>query len=633
MSAIAGIVEGSGRPANEHLVRSMLAAMAPRAPDGTAVLSAGRAALGHGALRTLPEDEAQPIEEDGLLISADARIDNREELGVLLGVSDPTISDARLILRAYRRWGEGCADRLLGDFAFVIWDSKEQTLFAARDFIGVKPLFLHCGNHRLILASAIYGVLAEGTAPRHIVEARLAEFLAGLAPPADQTLYADVQRLPPAHWLKFKDGGLTLRRYWRAPEGPGQPVPDAPQAFAELMGAAVKARLRSTSAPGAMLSGGLDSSAIACLARPLTATAFGAPLPTFSVVFDRTPDWNERPYIEAALATGSFDAHFIDGHGLSAVQRLENLLAAQGGPFLAPNLELTSEVYRASAAAGVRVLLSGHGGDEVVSQGFGRLRELAKAGRWGKLWRESRAAANLFGEPAIPTFLRYFEQFGPGRRLPYRLRRALQKASGPAVAPPPWGAIINPDLIERAGLRELRREALEAASAASTQREAHLAEVDARQQSYGLEILDRAAAEAGVEVRFPFWDRRLLEFCLRLPGEEILDGGWPRRILRRGMEGILPPMIQWRRDKLDFTPHVVIDLLDRHGGLLDEVIVSDAQDMGQFIDLAGAREALERLRRERERASGLDFQLVWRSVAFAVWLKSERARPQGLQLA
>jgi asparagine synthase (glutamine-hydrolysing) len=633
VSAIAGIIQQAGKPASDGVVRKMLAAMIHRSPDGTNVASAGRAVLGHGALRTLPEDEPQPFEEDDLLITADVRLDNRATLIADLGLRDQTVSDARLVLKAYRRWGAECPERLLGDFAFAIWDRGEQALFAARDFIGVKPFYYHQGGGRMVFASEIKGVLSDPSVPRRVDETRIAEFLGNLAPQSHQTLYADILRLPAAHALTFKDQAVTVRCYWRPPEGPDQPRPDAPAEFADLLKTAVKARLRSTSTPGSMLSGGLDSTAIACLASPLVKAEFGTPLPTFSAVFDQTPQWNERPFIEAALEGGGFEPTFVDGHGVSAILRLNGLLASQDGPFLGPNLDLTGEVYRAAAEKGVRVLLNGHGGDEVVSAGHGRLHELARSGRWAKLWREVKALADTAGEPALRSFLRYFEHYGSGKRLFPFARRVLRKLGAKDAPPPPhWASIVNRDLVERSGIRDIRRAALTPISQASTQRELHLASTDTAQQSYALEILDRAAAAVGIEVRHPFWDRRLLEFCLSLPSEEILDGGWSRRILRRSMEGVMPSKVQWRRDKLDFAPHVVLDMLNAHGALLEDIVVADTHDIGGYVDLAGARSALERLREKREAAEGHDVQFVWRTVAFALWLKAQRDLPQAAEI-
>ena len=628
MSAIVGMLNGNGRPALAADLDRMLEAVRHRGPDGLSVWSGGHVGLGHGLLQTDAGrlSGRQPIVDDGLAIAADARLDNRHELLAALGVGR-TACDAALILGAYRRWGTDCASRLLGDFAFAVWDSRGATLFCARDHVGIKPFYYFAHGGRFAFASEVKALLALKDAPREISEACIADFLVGIAPDTSSTLHPGIFRLPPGHHLAATPGNRRLQAYWRPGAAGQQVVGDAAERFGELFSDAIRCRLRGVDRVGAMLSGGLDSSSIASVASRLLKGERRC-LPTFSLVFDETPDLCERPSIEAVVAQGGFEPCYIASDHFAPLADLDRVLAEQDGIMLAPGLTLNRQVYHAAATRGVRVLLDGHGGDEVVSHGYGRLMELAAANRWLDLWRELPAEADRYGSASVwRLYAAYLANFGPAapvvvamRRILLRAQRRARRALGRAEKRPAWSRFINPDFARRTDV-VARFRAHAALANCATEREHHLGALSGGLQPYALEVLDKAAAAAGVEARYPFWDKRLVEFCLDLPSDAKLSGGWSRMILRKSMEGILPTAVQWRRDKFDFTPHLRRGMLTHHRPLLDRIVLDDADDIGGYVDLGAVAAAYRRM---AERADGLDVQAVWRTVALALWLRQQR---------
>ncbi|RUW95419.1 asparagine synthetase B, partial [Mesorhizobium sp. M2A.F.Ca.ET.037.01.1.1] len=152
---------------------------------------------------------------------------------------------------------------------------------------------------------------------------------------------------------------------------------------------------------------------ITCLAS-LRAAATGNPkLKTFSLVFDKGSSMDEKPFIDAVLDGNPLDATLIAVGNYAPFAEFERILEEQEGTFLAPGLSLTRDLYRTAGAKGVKVLLDGHGGDEVVSQGHGHLHELANAGRWLELWRELRSAANTYGDGMLPLYFKFLTIYGP----------------------------------------------------------------------------------------------------------------------------------------------------------------------------------------------------------------------------
>ena len=139
--------------------------------------------------------------------------------------------------------------------------------------------------------------------------------------------------------------------------------------------------------------------------------------------------------------------------------------------------------------------------------------------------------------------------------------------------------------------------------------------------SHAFEVLDKAAANFGVEPRYPFWDKPLVEFCLALPGEEKLKSGWGRSVLRRAMEGILPPAVQWRRDKIDFKSNLVEGIMNNHRPLLERVLGPEGDRIAPYVNLPAVTAAYGRLVNDPAGAKLDDIQQIWRSVSLSLWLR------------
>ena len=323
MSAIAGIVRLDGAPADRANLDRMLERLAHRGPDGHGSHIADSCGLGHRMLWTTPESlhERLPLTDStgDLTLTADARIDNREELCSLLSAPS-TVTDADLILQAYARWGERCPERLLGDFAFALWDARRGLLFCARDHFGVKPFYYHHRPGRLFaFASEIKGLLVLSEVPRRLNETRVADYLVPLLEDKEITFYEEIVRLPPAHRMAVTREGVRMEQYWAPdPEREIRMKSDGEyaEAFREIFTEAVRCRLRSAFRVGSMLSGGLDSSSIVCVARELLAKNGGGKLHTFSAIFPDVPECDEREYIDEVIAGGGLEPHLVRGDQL-----------------------------------------------------------------------------------------------------------------------------------------------------------------------------------------------------------------------------------------------------------------------------------------------------------------------------
>lgn len=557
-----------------------------------------------------------PVRERGLCCVADARIDNRSELAARFELA-ANLAPAALILALYRRLGTDCVALLEGDFAFVLWDAPRRRLVGARDRFGVKPLYFSDDRSGFVVANDI-GRL-PGRARRDISDQAASAFLAGVVPDDGATFFPAIKRLPPASTFERDDYAMTTRRYWQLDANGASFARPADQAerLRELLERSVEKRLAGTSAAGALLSGGLDSSSIARLVRDRSDRA----VPTFSLMHSE-PALSERRYLDAILCLGGFSPTIFDGAAGGPFADLPELLEELHEPVLAPNLAAMRPLFRSARHAGVDVLFDGHGGDEVVSHGFDLLPKLAREGNWGALWR-ALGAADTFGQKRTGLFLQYFasRQQGIARRVTRRLGLMLDQGGTPGR----FAAtdFISPDYARQTGILERVAEASSARRREfQSPADRHRARLCGPEQSYAFEVLDRVNRAAGLEGRYPFWDRRLVEYCAALPMETKLAQGWSRLILRQAMAPVLPGCVAWRRTKVDFSGAILRGMIHDRERTVERALAGSA--LQDYLDLPRLRAFWQETAARPDRVDGKAVQAIWRIAVFATWLDLRR---------
>jgi asparagine synthase (glutamine-hydrolysing) len=613
--------------------------LAHRGPDDKGTWVDGNVGLGHRMLWTTPESlhEHLPLNEktSGLAITADARIDNREELYALLEIGKPLleISDSELILAAYAKWGEQCPGKLVGDFAFAIWDGRNQKLFCARDCFGVKSFYYHLSDEKLAFATEIKGVLTLTTLPRRLNELKVADYLlAGALQDKEITFYEGILRLPPAHCLTVSKTGKRLRCYWSLdPTRELCLASDAEYAeqLRELFTEAVRCRMRSAFPMGSMLSGGLDSSSITCVARKLISQGGGnQQWHTFSAVFDKVKQCDERFFINAVLAGNSIKPHYAHADEMSPLKDLERVLWHHDEAMRAGNLYYGWDLHSQAKQHGVRILLDGFDGDSTISHGTGLLTELARKGKWIDLALELKEFAPHVNDSHWTiiwwSWLRKFKvdplmsRYKATRRLrsTYRSinrRISIEKKTYNRAG---YQDFLNPDFVKRIGVLE-RRKAVR--RTLHTERDFHYDRLMHAGMTNVLETLDKAAGAFSIELRFPFWDKRLAEYCLALPPEQKLHKGWERMVMRRAMDGILPEEVRWRGAKTDMTPSFEHGLLSFERDRMNTILLKKSGVIEKYIDTDALSEACHRF--NSLRATREEVQAVWNALSLALWLQ------------
>ena len=532
MSGFVATLDLHERAADRLLLQHLTDFLSARGPDARATHVDGPAGLGF-TLFAIAEDVTDPHQprtlDGSAWIVGDIRLDGRDELLRELGAEPPAACDAELVLRAYAAWGEGCVEHLLGDFAFVIWDGRERVLFAARDHFGVKPFFYAEVGSCLLASNTLDCLRRHPDVSDRLNEQALGDFLAlGLNHDLATTTFADVRRLPPAHALSCRRGRVQVRRYWELPgDGDIRYRCDGEYVdhFRELLRTAVADRLR-TGRAGVLMSGGLDSTAVAALAHDQRRrTGTPADLRAYTLVYDKLIPDTERHYATLAAGALAMPIHFLVGDGYVPFTAGDSPLSASPEPVDEPVPALLADQL-AQAAANGRVVLSGFGGDPLLAGSPSYMMNLLTGFRWPRwLWETARYVCTR-------------------RRLPpLGLRGRLKRWLGSRPVRPPFPDWLDPEFADRLDLRG-RLEATLAPTQPPHPRHAEAAQALATPFWPALfEYLDAGATGRAVDVRHPFFDVRLVQFVLGIPP---LPWCADKEILRASMGGLLPEEIRLR---------------------------------------------------------------------------------------
>jgi asparagine synthase (glutamine-hydrolysing) len=559
MSGIAGIVHADGGPVDRAVLAAMTDALRFRGPDACRVWTANGVGFGHTLFATTDDavGESQPCTLDGAVwIVADARIDGRADLVRALAAHGRTrldqAHDAELILHAYTVWGVQCAEHLLGDFVFAVWDAPARLLFCARDHFGVRPFFYASRPGVLLFSNTLDAVRQHPAVSDRLNDLAIADFLLFKSnQEPDTTAFADVRRLPPAHTLTWAAGASApvLGRYWRLALGQQlryQTAGDYLARYREVFGAAVGDRLR-TRRVAVSMSGGLDSPMVAAVARDLLA-ADGRPfdLRAHTIVYDSLIPDDERTYAGRVAEALRIPIQFFAVDGYAPF--------ADGAPGDRPLPEPASAAFRTMGlafdrqmVAHARVAFAGTDADALLSE--------LTSDHMGALAREGRFAELLAVVGRYAWWLRSY----PPVRLRERVDR-WRRRHEPGPQLPPW---LNPDLVTRLDLAARWRDVHARRARRPTTRPR--AVVSAGWWHHIFEAGDAGTTGIPLEYRYPFADVRVVDYLLAIPAVPWCTD---KTLLRMALDGVLPESVR-RRKKTPLARDPVVAALGRDtiGGL------------------------------------------------------------------
>lgn len=617
MSGFVAIVQWNQVPVTENLVRRFLNPIQHRGQDGVHIHTQANFGLGYAYTRSRYDEKplkfpiSNPAQTQFVVLNG--YLFNGAELRQQLGQS--TSDFGALILAAYARWGTDCVHYLDGDFAFVIWDTAQQTAFAARDMFGAKPLYYHVDAEKIIFASEPKQILAHPTISADVDDLIVGEYLFQNFRDMNRTFFAQVQRVQAAHWLKATSTQIQQVRHWN-------PDPtleihyvnrqDYYERFRELLMQAVEKRLETTTYPAFMdLSGGHDSSSVVVMAQRLAEQNSGH-LPTLATVSGSFlgVDADETQYFQPLQSRLPFASHTIEP--INFAWSLDDLTAdfwQIDSPFVDMQRGMFEQKRRLMQTHAARLLLTGLGGDEVIHAEY-YLRDIATRLKFGLLWQETRQASQTSANSFSSLLFDSLKAL-----IPHAPKLALRKLRGTDKPQLPFWITQS---YRQQYLQFPPSPPLSYADFPSLTQEIAFQYANYPGIMWVFEMLELQNAQDGIQVAHPILDKTLVNFILSIPFEKRIPAGHWKDLFQRGLADDLPPEILNRRYKTrfdSFNQHIIRTLLpDAQKTLFGDDVWASAR----FIKPDAVKELFEQYRHDENIVLT---ETLWRIITLELWMR------------
>lgn len=639
MSAIAGIINFNKEPINRDYSLNMMKALEKFPADDIRVFQKDHAFLGCHAQWITPESIGEPLpfydSERQCAITADAIIDNRDELFEKLQVDRTkrkTMPDSQLILLSYYKWGEESPKHLVGDFAFMIWDEREQKLFGARDFSGARTLYYYQDQDRIAFCTVMTPFFTLPYIQKELNEEWVAEFLAipynFESVDVSSTVYKNIKQIPPSHSMRVKDGKITFSRYNFLQEGEKLRLKsneDYEEAFREVFQRAVSDRLRTYRKVGSHLSGGLDSGSVASFAAKELQKE-NKELHSFSYVpIQGFEDWthiskipNERPLIQSTVDfVGNIKPNFLDFNEKSSLTEVDDWLDALEMPYkYYENSYWLKGIYEEASNQEIGILLNGQRGNWTIS--------------WGHALEYQALLLKRLKLIQFAKEVYYFSQRLGGKKS--RILSVVGKKAFPLLDRSTEGytypLLINPGFAEKMNVIEkLQKQSIDVRG--SSLLNAYEMKKTQFEQPYYWAINGTYATKLSVKhaiwERDPTNDLRVIQFCLAVPEKQYVQAGQDRSLIRRATKGFLPDNIRLNQKKRGLQGADGINrMLPAWDKFVEEIQqLSKDKTAEEFLNLSVIKNSLEKI---KDNPSPKDvyeaeFRILMRSIIFYRFIK------------
>jgi asparagine synthase (glutamine-hydrolysing) len=615
MSTLAGIMYFDKRKVDYQFIASLGESLSPWGPDDCQNVRLGSLAMVHRAFHTTPESklEMQPVlSEFGHCLTWDGRLDNRKELIHLLGDSvTENHTDATIVLGAYLKWGLGFLSRLVGDYAFALWDPITQMLHLARDPIGTRTLYYHTNHARIFWSSILESILNLGEVPLKIDDEYIADYLAIYQPRPHLTPYKNIYAVEPGKVVTVHNGNIKIQKYWDIDvhhEIRHKNDAEYEEHFLHLFKEAIHCRLRAEGPVYAELSGGLDSSSIVCMADKLMAEGEteASNLTTVSYLTKSALEADEGKYINyLERKLGKKGVHlYQDPYYLH--------LASPNGHFRSkPTTALcshgrTDELCSEMSKNRARVLLSGLGGDQVLwstPDPSPELSDLLYQAKLMQLHRRLRVWSPALKKPYIHVFWR--EALLP--LLPENIRSRYRNV----MKPPEW---LNSKFVRRLNIPDRNPSPPDLLGFPLP---------GGRIRSSKLMYIITDICEGyyrdlkTIEIRYPFLHLPLVKFLLLVPFEQQLKPGETRSLQRRALRTVAPEKLLRRKGKGTISDDVYNGIV-REWPKIEKLFVDARVCSREYVDFAALRSAFNTARH----AGIIGCPQLLQTLSLEIWLRS-----------
>jgi asparagine synthase (glutamine-hydrolysing) len=611
---------------DEVIQEKMIESIRHRGPDDSGSWQNDKIFLGMRRLSIIDLNNGQqPIwnEDKSCCIVYNGELYNHHDLRPLLesqGHTFRTNSDTEVILHAYAQWGTKCLSKFIGMFAFAIWDGKQNTLFLARDRVGEKPLYYYQDRHRLVFASEIKAILADPSISREVNPRGLSNFLAFGHAMAPDTMFHNIRKLLPGHYLIVKEGHVKIEEYWDVGYEPqlndGEVLTEEEycEKIQELLNDSVRQRMISDVPLGAFLSGGIDSSVIVALMKKHASE----PVKTFSLGFSVGGAYNELSDARKVAEHFGTEHHELEIGHVDLVNTLQTLVYHYDEPF-ADAASFPLYLLSQFARQHVKVILSGDGGDEL----FGGYRRYA-------------ADQLSFSYQRLPKFLinKLFPQIID--RLP-RLRRFKKTINTLPIVNPAFRYASWLSLFTKEMQTELLQPAISDAllnyeptslypfyynKLRDTYAPDHLNQlmyVDFKTwlvDTY-MEKTDKATMACGLEARLPILDHRLVELSFQIPSHYKIKGWKTKQIFKKAIKNLVPDFVL-QKPKHGFSVPTDLWFRDDLKNFAFEILLDERTRRRSFFN----NTFVEKIWTEHQKGRHVWDTQLWALLNFELWCRS-----------
>ena len=621
MCGIAGILNREAtQPVDRDTLARMMSVVVHRGPDDNGMWIDGAVGFGHQRLSVIDlETGHQPMSvgDGSFWITYNGEIYNYIELRRDLesrGCSFATHSDTEVLLQMYAEHGDSCLEYLNGMFAFALWDDRGKRLFAARDRLGIKPFYYFWDGQVFLFASEIKSLLEHPRVRAGVDFHALQDYLDLQYCLGDKTLFTEIKRLLPGYWLSWYDGEVRTGCYWDLDFSPDNVTSESEfvDEVAAIMDDAVRLRLRSDVPVGSHLSGGLDSSAIACLAgRHLEGT-----LHTFTGGFRESERYDETRYARLVADDIGADHHEVFPQASDLADSFADLVYYLDEPIA--GAAVFPQYYLSKLASEhVKVVLGGQGGDEIFA-GYARyLIGYLDAGMRQAVYGPGEGEEGISLEALCgnlpylrgfePTMQRLFstDMFGASADRYYRLMLRSQDMDG--ILKKGWG-----DEDGYSTLDSFRAEFSRPQTDSLIDRMVYI-DIKNHLQSL-LQLEDRTSMAVSLESRLPLLDYRLVEKAFSIPGKLRFADGKPKHLLRRAIDGLVPAEILERKDKMGFPVPIYEWFNGQLRPFVEDILLGETTRARGFFDMSTVEHCLR-----SERPYG---RTLWGLLSLELWFRT-----------
>lgn len=622
MSAIAAIFNRSGEPVDLSTIELMGDANAEMAVDGHDVWLEGSIGLAHQHFWMTRQEwgERQPLydADSRCTITADVRLDNRGELIKRLELNKADgqrLSDASLILYAYRRWGSGCVEYLRGDFAFIVWDSRLGRLFAARDVLGARGLSYFLDRDLCLMGTAVVHLLAHPAIKTQINEGKIADFLAGPRQEPEETYYQNIYYCPPAHCITVTVDSIHKWRYWDIDPGAKIRYKDERDYAAHFLGLltdVVRARLRTVGPVGISMSGGLDSTMLAAIASDLLPETdlVQAHMKSFSYVFDELTSCDERDYFLPVIERYQLESTLIPCDDRWTLRDRDDWPIAKGYVLNDPYAWLPVAAMKAAQKEGCRVLMAGYYGDVLFAGGIAWAAGMMSDRRLIELSRTVRQnRGNVYlGQDLVVNGLRYMI---PPSLLSFAARNLFRND-------PVYTRVLDPHLVKIVQSKnqdaddQIRRREF---GADRWQRYQNLTSNSFAQ---GASATRFQYNRHRLELEMPYWDRSLVEFVMAVPADQLGRPEGDRWLMRNAAADLLPAEIRDRKRRTVFLPLMGRGVVEKEKATVDSLLSEPQVVKRRYIRSEWLEDQLDSAHRWTDEENAY---FLWKCLSLEMWLR------------